>query len=285
MLSLKTLRGITLAAALVVTAAMLPVAQAQVSIGIGISVHVAPPALPVYVQPPLPAPGFIWTPGYWAWGDAGYYWVPGVWVRPPSAGVLWTPGYWGFAGGVYGWHAGYWGPHVGFYGGVNYGFGYGGIGFFGGEWRGGVFAYNSAVANFGAVHVANVYVNRTIVEQNTIVNNNHVAFNGGPGGINRAPSVEEQQFRQRKPLPADRQPDAAPDRCRYGSLAASLGQPGPSFHHRDVTPHRRIARLRNSTRPPSPSRPRIVRLARAITPIPVKPTRTSASPMVSAPVK
>jgi hypothetical protein len=43
--------------------------------------------------------------------------------------------------------AGYWGPHVGFYGGINYGFGYGGVGFFGGEWRGGAFAYNTAVMN------------------------------------------------------------------------------------------------------------------------------------------
>jgi hypothetical protein len=109
-------------------------------------------------------------------------------------GFLWTPGYWGFGGGAYAWHAGYWGPHVGFYGGVNYGFGYGGIGFAGGEWRGGAFAYNSAVANFGPVHVTNVYVNRTIVHQNTIVNNNRVAFNGGPGGIARAPSAEEQRF-------------------------------------------------------------------------------------------
>ena len=65
------------------------------------------------------------------------------------------------AGGLYGWHGGYWGPHVGFYGGVNYGFGFGGVGFVGGEWRGGVFAYNSAVANFGSVHVTNVYENRT----------------------------------------------------------------------------------------------------------------------------
>src|SRR5579863_5853505 len=162
--------------------------------GVFVSVNFGPPPLPVYVQPPLPAPGYMWTPGYWAYGPAGYYWVPGVWVQPPSVGLLWTPGYWGFAGGLYGWHAGYWGPHVGFYGGVNYGFGYGGIGFFGGEWRGGVFAYNSAVANFGSVHVTNVYVNRTVVEQNTIVNNNRVAFNGGAGGINRAPSVEEQNF-------------------------------------------------------------------------------------------
>ena len=32
--------------------------------------------------------------------------------------------------------AGYWGPHVGYYGGVNYGFGYMGVGFAGGAWRG-----------------------------------------------------------------------------------------------------------------------------------------------------
>ena len=160
----------SLAFAVSLTAPMLVLPATQAHAGVFISVGFAPPVLPVYVQPPLPAPGYIWTPGYWAYGDAGYYWVPGVWVSPPRAGVLWTPGYWGFAGGVYGWHAGYWGPHVGFYGGVNYGFGYGGVGFFGGEWRGGVFAYNSAVANFGGVHVTNVYENRTIVERNTIVN-------------------------------------------------------------------------------------------------------------------
>jgi YXWGXW repeat-containing protein len=170
----------------------LPAAHAQIGIGIGISVHVAPPALPVYEQPPLPAPGYLWTPGYWSYGDAGYYWVPGVWVQPPRVGVLWTPGYWGFAGGAYGWHGGYWGPHVGFYGGVNYGFGFGGVGFVGGEWRGGGFAYNSAVANFGSVHVTNVYENRTIVEQNTIVNNNHVSFNG-EGGISAHASATEMQ--------------------------------------------------------------------------------------------
>jgi hypothetical protein len=114
-------------------------------------------------------------------------------VQPPRVGFLWTPGYWGFAGGAYGWHAGYWGPHVGFYGGVNYGFGYGGIGFFGGEWRGGAFAYNSAVANFGGVHVTNVYENRTVITQNTIINNNHTSFNG-PGGIDHQPSPEESRY-------------------------------------------------------------------------------------------
>ena len=88
-----------------------------------------PPELPVYEQPPIPAPGYVWTPGYWGIGPLGYYWVPGTWVLPPSVGLLWTPGYWGWRDGIYVWNAGYWGPHVGFYGGVNYGFGYGGVGY------------------------------------------------------------------------------------------------------------------------------------------------------------
>jgi hypothetical protein len=173
-------------------AIMLVLPSSQAHAGVFISVGFAPPALPVYEQPPLPAPGYHWTPGYWAYGDAGYYWVPGVWVQPPSVGLLWTPGYWGFAGGAYGWHPGYWGPHVGFYGGVNYGFGYGGVGFFGGEWRGGVFAYNRAVGNFGSVHVTNVYEDRTVIERNTVVNVNHVSYNGG-SGISARPSPMEMQ--------------------------------------------------------------------------------------------
>ena len=38
-------------------------------IGVGISVSLAPPPLPIYEQPPIPGPGYIWTPGYWAWGS------------------------------------------------------------------------------------------------------------------------------------------------------------------------------------------------------------------------
>jgi hypothetical protein len=189
--ALSKVRSLLIAAAMLAPLLTLPVAQAHA--GVFISVNFAPPALPVYVQPALPAPGYLWTPGYWGYGDAGYYWVPGVWVQPPTVGLLWTPGYWGYAGGVYGWRGGYWGSHIGFYGGVNYGFGFGGVGFVGGEWRGGVFAYNSAVANFGSVHVTNVYENRTIVTQNTIVNVNHTSFNGGAGGIEAHASAAEMQ--------------------------------------------------------------------------------------------
>ena len=97
----------------------------------------APPVLPVYVQPPCPEPNLMWTPGYWAYGPDGYYWVPGAWVPAPEPGLLWTPPYWGWGRRSISLPSGYWGPHVGFYGGVNYGFGYMGIGFAGGEWRGG----------------------------------------------------------------------------------------------------------------------------------------------------
>src|SRR5579864_6779148 len=153
-----------------------------------VSVRIGPPALPVYAQPICPGPGYLWTPGYWAWNDDdGYYWVPGTWVVAP-VGMLWTPGYWGWGGGVYLWHAGYWGPHVGFYGGINYGFGYTGVGFYGGEWRGGGFYYNRSVTNVSVTNVTNVY-NRTVV-----VNENHVAFNGGNGGVMARPSPREEAY-------------------------------------------------------------------------------------------
>ena len=99
----------------------------------------------------------MWTPGYWAYGPAGYYWVPGVWVRPPQVGVLWTPGYWGWGGSAFVFHEGYWGPHIGFYGGVNYGFGYGGVGFEGGYWHGNTFLRITAPVTNVDVHVTNVY--------------------------------------------------------------------------------------------------------------------------------
>ena len=160
-------------------------------IGVGVSIRIGPPALPVYTQPPCPQDGFLWTPGYWAYGPEGYYWVPGVWVAPPRVGLLWTPGYWGFVGGVYGWHAGYWGPHVGFYGGINYGFGYGGVGFVGGRWDGGHFAYNTAVVNVNRTVIRNVYVDRTVVTNVNV--NAHASFNG-EGGVNARPTADEQRW-------------------------------------------------------------------------------------------
>jgi len=164
-----------------------PLANAQVSVGIGISARIAPPAIPVYVQPDCPVDGYLWTPGYWAWDndDNDYYWVPGAWVAPPDPGYLWTPPYWAFADGYYGFHAGYWGLHVGFYGGINYGFGYGGSGYYGGRWDGGHFRYNTAVTRVNTRIVHNTYVNNSFSR-----NNSRSSFNG-PGGSNARPTSQE----------------------------------------------------------------------------------------------
>jgi hypothetical protein len=157
--------------------------------GVAISVTIGPPALPVYTQPPCPGDGYIWTPGYWAYGPGGYYWVPGTWVQPPTIGVLWTPGYWGWHEGVYVWHAGYWGPHIGFYGGVNYGHGYFGNGYEGGYWRDRHFYYNRTVNN---VTVNNVHVyNKTVINNVTV---NRVSYNDGPGGIHARPTREQEAW-------------------------------------------------------------------------------------------
>ncbi|MEP6885238.1 MAG: hypothetical protein ABJC66_10860 [Gammaproteobacteria bacterium] len=163
----------------------------------------APPPLPEYDQPPCPEDGYMWTPGYWAWGGGGYYWVPGTWVQPPRFGVLWTPGYWGFLGGVYLFHAGYWGPQVGFYGGVNYGYGYGGVGFAGGRWSGDRFAYNRTVTNVNVTVVHNTY-NERVVNNVTV---NRASYNGGSGGVAAVATARERTaLRDRvPPTPMQRQ--------------------------------------------------------------------------------
>ncbi len=174
-----------------VMALLLSVIPASSHASVFISVGIAPPPLMVYEQPPCPQPGWMWQPGYWAYGPDGYYWVPGAWVPSPYVGALWTPGYWGWSTGFYVWHPGYWARHVGYYGGVNYGFGYMGIGFVGGAWRGREFAYNTAVVRVNNVYIHNTYIDRTIVERNTIINNRHVAYSGGPGGIQHMPTAQE----------------------------------------------------------------------------------------------
>lgn len=173
--------------AIVMLLAMGIFSSAQAFAGIQITVNIAPPPIVVFDQPACPGDGYIWTPGYYQYGDYGYYWVPGQWVMPPSVGVLWTPGYWGYEGRKYAWHEGYWGEKVGFYGGINYGNGYFGTGFKGGHWEGNVFQHNTAVSKVDHNNVHNTYVDRTVVQE--IKGPNH-AFNG-KGGIKTQPTDEE----------------------------------------------------------------------------------------------
>ena len=187
--AIKESKRLAVTALVAATCCLMP---AVASADVFLSVRIGPPALPVYTQPPCPQPNYLWTPGYWAYGPMGYYWVPGVWIAPPQVGLLWTPGYWGFGGGIFAWHAGYWGSHVGFYGGVDYGFGYRGSGFVGGGWSGGAFRYNTAVVNVNTTVVRNVYVDRTVINNTSIVNNR--ASFSGQGGVVAQPTSQERAF-------------------------------------------------------------------------------------------
>ncbi len=173
--------------AAMVFAAVTLAASAVSNAAVYVSVALAPPLLPVYEQPLLPGPGYIWTPGYWAWGPDGYYWVPGTWVLGPFVGALWTPGYWGWRDRLYFWHPGYWGRHVGFYGGINYGFGYTGFGYQGGYWDRGFFRYNRAVNRVNVTNITNTY-NTSVVDKASVT---HVSYNGGSGGVIAQPTSQD----------------------------------------------------------------------------------------------
>jgi hypothetical protein len=182
--------------------------QVRISVGFG------PPALPVYEQPLCPGDGYIWTPGYWAWSDddGDYFWVPGTWVLAPEVGYLWTPPYWAWNEGAFVFYDGYWGPHVGFYGGISYGFGYFGEGFEGGRWDNGHFFYNRSVTNVNVTVIHNVY-NTTVINRTE----NRVSFNGGNGGVNARPTREQEAVMHERHIPP-----AAP---QLQHLQAARGNP------------------------------------------------------------
>jgi hypothetical protein len=193
---------------------------------IGVAITIGPPALPVYEQPLCPDDGYLWTPGYWAYDTdvTDYYWVPGTWVMAPEVGFLWTPAYWGWGGDGFVFYDGYWGPHIGFYGGINYGYGYFGVGFQGGRWDNGHFFYNRAVSNINITNIHNVY-------NTTIVNNNvsRVSFNGGNGGIiARATPEEEAAGRDRHipPVAVQTQHAQAARANPQQRASANMGKPG-----------------------------------------------------------
>ncbi|MEK6397829.1 MAG: YXWGXW repeat-containing protein [Terriglobus sp.] len=190
----------TVATTLALTAASLmaaPALHAQMGISVNVGfARTAPPPLPEVVQPEAPGDGYIWTPGYWAWDDQvqDYYWVEGEWVMAPETGMLWTPGYWNYDNGGYVWNAGYWGPEVGFYGGVNYGFGYFGTGYDGGYWNGNRFFYNTAVNHVNLRFVHNTFVRNVDFHDR----GPRVAFHGGPGGLRMQPNADQQRAMQER---------------------------------------------------------------------------------------
>jgi hypothetical protein len=146
------------------------------------------------------------------------------------------------------------GAAPGFYGGVNYGFGYGGVGFGGGMWVGGVFRYNTAVSNVNVNIVHNTYVDRTVIVNGPV---NHASFNG-PNGVMARPSAQEAAYGREQHVAAsqaqmahehaasmDRNNFAAVNRGRAATAAMSrpLSHPGgndrpPSAQHGAMAPNR-----------------------------------------------
>ena len=185
----------------------------------------APPPIPTYDQPPPPADGYIWTPGYWAWTDTDedYYWVPGVWVEPPDPGVLWTPGYWAMVDDEYVWSPGFWAATVGFYGGVDYGWGYSGRGYYGGRWQDNHFYYNASVNNLGPGQSAYVY--RQAAQ---VWTGQRVSYNGGPGGIRALPTpLDEAALSGRRAPPTSLQAQQIQAALAARPLRASINRGRP----------------------------------------------------------
>lgn len=210
----------TILLALVILSAP-PTSNAQIAISVGFG----PPALPIYEQPICPGDGYMWTPGYWAWDpdNEDYYWVPGTWVLAPEVGFLWTPPWWGWSGEAFLFHAGFWGPHIGFYGGINYGFGYFGEGFAGGRWDRGHFFYNRSVTNINVVNIHNVY-------NETVVNNNvtRVSYNGGAGGIQARPQPGDEAAEHDRHIgPVEAQTNHVNEARGNRELRASVNQGRP----------------------------------------------------------
>jgi hypothetical protein len=220
---------------------------------IGIAITIGPPELPVYEQPVCPGEGYLWTPGYWAYADDDYYWVPGTWVIAPEVGLLWTPGYWGWGGSSFIFYDGYWGPHVGFYGGVSYGYGYFGHGYEGGRWDEGRFYYNRSVTNVNVTNIHNTY-NTTVINNNTTVN--RVSYNGGNGGINARPAREEEDAARERHIPPVAMQTQHVHAARANpELRASVNHGKPSvaatptpgaFKDRGVVPAKEAGAIRNS---------------------------------------
>ena len=146
-----------------------------------------------------------------------------------SRGWFGRPGYWGWSNALYVWNAGYWGRNVGFYGGVNYGYGYSGRGYEGGYWRGNDFFYNRAVNNVRGPEIRNVY-SKTVINNITV---NNISYNGGTGGVAARPTAQEQTASRATPSAADAPPDRASCYRSFAPRVARSGQPRQAADSRD----------------------------------------------------
>jgi hypothetical protein len=202
-------------------AALLMVVSGAAFAQVRVAIAVGPPVLPIYEQPICPGDGYIWTPGYWDYDydAADYYWIPGTWILAPEVGFLWTPPYWGWGGSGFLFYDGYWGPTVGFYGGINYGFGYFGSGYLGGRWDGGHFFYNTTINHIDVNMIHNTYNTRI-----NVTNDTHISYNGH-GGVDARPTTQEEAAAHERHI------GPVADQLQHVQAARSDPQQRASFNH------------------------------------------------------
>ena len=69
---------------------------------------------------------------------------------------------------------------------MNYGYGYGGVGYYGGRWDGGAFRYNTAITRVNVNVIHNTYIDRNVVHNG----GGRASFNG-PGGTQAHATPEQ----------------------------------------------------------------------------------------------
>ena len=161
-------------------------------------------------------------------------------------------------GGFYRFHHGYWGLHIGFYGGVDYGYGYIGHGYYGGYWNGGHFFYNTTITRVNVNVIRNVYVHPVMINNVVITGRigNRVSFNGGRGGVaGTAAGRRRSRVLQEQRIPpmatqVQVQHEAAQNRQQF--FSQNKGRPAVAVAARPVAEDRSAAGG-SATRPAAPA--------------------------------
>jgi hypothetical protein len=81
-----------------------PVGPGRVYVGPAIA---PPPPLGGEVIGIAPAPGYVWSGGYWNWVGSRYVWVGGYWMRP-RPGYYWVRPHWARGRGGWRFEPGHW---------------------------------------------------------------------------------------------------------------------------------------------------------------------------------
>ncbi|HEY0799187.1 MAG TPA: hypothetical protein VGD50_08550 [Candidatus Baltobacteraceae bacterium] len=74
---------------------------------------------------------------------------------------------------------------------MNYGFGYFGVGYVGGEWAGDTFRYNSAVTRVDERRIHSYYVDRSVVSSRYVRTRTRISYDGGAHGLHLRPTGGE----------------------------------------------------------------------------------------------